>query len=108
MYKQKNDYLDQSLESTTMDRPCPVCGGTEFEWGRLGGQTYYVPGQSMWRWRGYQYIRIRRCLQCNNLLQFADPGLTSKTNRTVFVIVVLVLIFVAMAGLLPVFLMAAK
>ena len=54
MYKQKNDFLDPYQQSK-----CPVCGGEEFEWGRLGGQTYYVPGESMWRLRGWQYIRTR-------------------------------------------------
>ncbi len=101
MYKQKNDFLDPYMQSK-----CPVCGGTEFEWGRLGGQTYYVPGESMWRMRGWQYIRTRRCMQCNNLLQFADADMTRKQNRMIVGIVILALVLVFFAALLPVILMS--
>ncbi len=94
MYKAKNDFLDPYHQGK-----CPVCGGTEFEWGRLGGQTYYVPGESMWRWRGYQYIRTRRCLQCNNLLQFADASLTQRQNRVIILIVVVTVALLVLAGI---------
>ncbi len=103
MYKQKNDFLDPYLESK-----CPVCGGTEFEWGRLGGQTYYVPGESMWRWRGYKFIRTRRCVQCNNLLQFADESLTKQQNKMIVWIVGVVVFLVLLGAILPFILMSAK
>ena len=94
MYKPKNDFLDPYRQGK-----CPVCGGTDFEWGRLGGQTYYVPGESMWRWRGYQYIRMRRCLQCNNLLPFTDSSLTQRQNRVIILIIVVAISLALLAGL---------
>ncbi len=103
MYKQKNDFLDSYLEGK-----CPVCGGTEFEWGRLGGQTYYVPGNSMWRFRGWQYIRTRRCVQCNNLLQFADADMTKQQNKMIYVIIGIVLVMALFAGVLPMLMMSAR
>jgi hypothetical protein len=94
MDKQKNDFLDPYQQSK-----CPVCGSADFEWGRMGGRTYYVPGESMWTWRGYQNIRTRRCLQCNNLLQFADPSLTRQQNRLIILIVVVAISLALLAGI---------
>ena len=100
MYKAKNDFLDQGK--------CPVCGGQEFEWGRIGGQVVYRPGDSFWKLGGYQYIRARRCLQCNNLLQFTDPELTRRQNKVVAVIIVIAILAVIFAALLPIMLAASR
>jgi hypothetical protein len=94
MYKPKNDSLDPQ-------QPCPVCGGQEFEWGRLAGQVYYIPGFSLWRGKGRQVIKIRRCLQCNNLLQFSDEQLTRQQTRAAMIAVVVVLLIVGTAVCFP-------
>jgi hypothetical protein len=88
MYKPKNDFLDPQT-------PCAVCGGQEFEWGRLAGQVYYIPSANLWRRKGRQVIKIRRCLQCNNLLQFSDDELTRQQNRAM--VVVLIIVFAVMS-----------
>ncbi len=100
MYKAKNDFLEQSK--------CPVCGGEDFEWGRIGGQAVYRPGDSLWKVRGYQYIRARRCLQCNNLLQFTDPDLTRRQNRLIIVIVVIAVLLALFAVILPFILASSR
>jgi hypothetical protein len=97
MYQQPVDPRELTYQSK-----CPVCGGESFEWGRLGGQTYYVPGQNMWRMRNYQYVRIRRCLTCNNLLAFTDPEMSARYRRMTYTVVVLVLIGVLFAVLFPI------
>ncbi len=94
MYKAKNDFSEPQLK-------CPVCGGQDFEKGRLGGQAYYIPGDSLWRLRGYQYVRIWRCLQCNHLMQFADPELSKQRNQMVLFIVILVVLLALAAIALP-------
>jgi hypothetical protein len=70
---------------------CTICGGQDFEWGRL--QVYYIPGSSMWSTRGRQVVKARRCLRCNNLLQFTDQSMTGQQNRTIILIVVIALLF---------------
>jgi len=69
---------------------CPVCGSQDFEWGRL--QAYYVPGTSLWSAKGRQMVKARRCLRCNNLLQFTDTARTAQFNRIVIVIVAISLL----------------
>src|SRR5690349_14170372 len=100
MYKAKNDFLDQGK--------CPVCGGEAFEWGRIAGQAVYRPGDSLWKVHGHQYIRARRCLQCNNLLQFADTELTRRQNRIIAIVVVVAILFVVLAVMLPLVLTASR
>jgi hypothetical protein len=100
MYKAKNTFLEESK--------CPVCGGEEFEWGRIAGQAVYRPGDSLWALRGHQYIRARRCLQCNNLLQFADPTLTRRQNMVVFVFVIFLILIFMCAFMLPLMLRSSR
>ena len=97
MDKPKNDFLRPQ-------QPCPICGGTQFEWGRMSGQVFYAPGDNWWARRGRQAIRIRRCLQCNNLQQFSDLQLTQRLEATtvtalVIVIVIIVLVVFLAVGL---------
>lgn len=99
MYKQKNDFLDPQ-------QPCLICGGQEFEWGRLAGQVYYVPGFSLWGSKGRQSIKIRRCLQCNNLLQFSDEELTSRQMRVLTITLVIVFMVLGAVICFPVLLTA--
>jgi hypothetical protein len=70
---------------------CPMCGGREFEWGRV--QSFYVPGSSMWSTRGRQVVKARRCLRCNNLLQFTDAAMSRQQSRGVIIIVIIALVF---------------
>src|SRR5258708_853829 len=84
MDKPKNDFLDPQT-------PCSVCGGQAFEWGRLAGQVFYIPSLNFWGRKGRQVIKIRRCLQCNNLLQFSDEVLTQQQNRAMWIAVAIVL-----------------
>ncbi len=83
------DNPNVALMDTAQKSPCPVCNGREFEWGRVGQQVYYVPGDNMWTIRGYQRIRARRCVQCNNLLTFVDPELTRKQRLMVLPIIII-------------------
>jgi hypothetical protein len=102
MYKQKNDFLEAP-------KPCPVCGGQEFEWGRLAGGQYgigYVPGFSMWQIKRGQAIKVRRCLQCNNLLQFTDEELTNRNRRAMTIILVIAFMVLGAAICFPVLLTA--
>ncbi len=101
--------VQQPIDSREMSTrgKCPVCGGENFEWGHLGGQAYYVPGQNIWRLgRNYQYMRVRRCLTCNNLLVFADPELSKRTWRLTMLIVTLVIVLALVAIVLPLILSA--
>jgi len=86
---------------SAQNSPCPVCKGQQFEWGRLGRQVYYVPGDDFWVMRGFQYIRVRRCLNCNHLLSFADQELTRKQRQTVLPIIVIAVLLAALAAFLP-------
>jgi hypothetical protein len=83
MYQAKNDFRDPQT-------PCTVCGGQEFEWGRLAGQVYYIPSVNLWRRKGRQVIKLRRCLRCNNLLPFSDAELTRQQNRATVVVLIIV------------------
>ncbi len=104
MYKAKNEYLDPQT-------PCAVCGGQAFEWGRLAGQVVYIPGLSFWGRKGRQVIKVRRCLQCNNLLQFSDDELTGQYNRFMWVVLAIVFAIVGVIvclSLLPALLLSAR
>src|SRR5262245_40055008 len=93
MDKPKNDFLRPQ-------QPCPICGGTEFEWGRPGGQVFYIPGDRWWTGKGRQAIRLRRCLQCNNLQQFTDLELTRRVeSMTIAAVVIVAVVFVLVAFL---------
>jgi hypothetical protein len=59
--------------------PCPVCGGTEFEWGVIGnaGQLRFIREADIGSFNGafapYHLIDSRHCLTCHNVLFFANP-----------------------------------
>ena len=90
------------VNSLLLDSKCPVCGNNEFEWGYLSYQTYYVPGPySLWRTqtRNRQMIKVRRCLRCNNILQFTDAETTRRVNRSVTMVAVVAIAFAVFLGL---------
>jgi len=104
MFNAKNDSNDPQT-------PCAVCGGQEFEWGRLAGQVYYIPGLNLWARKGRQVIKIRRCLQCNNLLQFGDDELTQQQNRAVVIVLIIVFAIVGVVvclSLVPALLLTTR
>ncbi len=68
----------------------------------------YRPGDNLWTMRGYQYIRARRCLQCNNLLQFADPELTRRQNKVIVVVVLVAVLFTLLAIMIPLMLASPR
>jgi hypothetical protein len=98
MDSQYNSYIDPHQQGK-----CPVCGGETFEWGRLAGQSYYLPGESLWRVSGRQVIKIRRCLQCNNLLSFTDPNLSRQQNVMIAIVLLIVFISLLLGFVLPIF-----
>jgi hypothetical protein len=100
MYKAKNNLLDQGQ--------CPVCGGDAFEWGRIAGQVVYRPGDRLWKLGGSQYIRARRCLQCNNLVQFTDPELTRRQNRILGIVLAVVFLIILLAVMLPLIMASSR
>lgn len=68
--------------------PCSVCGGNEFEWGILNGGWYAKSFMSF----SYKMIRVRRCLNCNNLLQFIDEERSRQYMMMIIVLVIIVVI----------------
>src|SRR5262245_8739400 len=99
MEKPKRDFsTDPALQ-----RPCPVCGGTEFEWGR--SNMVYRAGTGWFAWRSPTYSMARRCVQCNNVLSFLSEDLSRQQNQIalaviIFAILCMGLTFVA-AVLIP-------
>jgi len=95
-------------EATYQQSKCPVCGGQDFEWGRLGGQAYYLPSMSAWAMKGRQVIKVRRCLRCSALIPFTDPALTRQFNRLVAVIAVVAIGFAVLIAALSMFMAASS
>ncbi len=79
MYEFTRDTSDQYQQNK-----CSVCGGQEFEWGQFQG--YYIPGKSFWSPQKRQMLKARRCVRCNNVLQFTDPQATVQRNNRVIIL----------------------
>ena len=80
MYEFSRDVSDQYQHNK-----CPVCDGQDFEWGQFQGS--YVPGSSFWSPQKRQLLKARRCVRCNNVLQFTDPQATVRRNKSMIIIV---------------------
>ena len=93
-----------SDETTFQHSQCPVCGGHDFEWGRLAGQAYYVPSTNMWAMKGRQVVKVRRCLRCNAMMPFGDPTMTRQFNRVMAIIVVVAVVIAFAIAALSIFL----
>jgi hypothetical protein len=78
MYEFTRDVSDQYQQNE-----CPVCAGQDFEWGQFQG--YYIPGKSIWSPQKRQMLKARRCVRCNNVLQFTDPQATVQRNNMVII-----------------------
>jgi len=52
--------------------PCLMCGHEEYEWGHTEGlmKEHYKPGVPKGLLAGGDFIKVRRCLGCNNLQLF--------------------------------------
>ncbi len=77
---------------------CPVCSGSEFEWGILYGAYYGTTFSPLTRIKNPKMVKVRRCLRCNNLLQFvADERLLKDwkrdSNRTGLIVLALIFFF---------------
>lgn len=70
----------ETLKPKIEQRPCPVCGGKEFEWGSLVGATY-IPGNPFKPTKSGKMLRARCCVRCKHVDYFADAELTKKSNR---------------------------
>lgn len=75
----KTEDSQKSLNIVEMDvtinadeSPCLLCDKEEYEWGHTEGLMleHYKPGNPKGLLAGNDYIRVRRCLGCNNLQLF--------------------------------------
>lgn len=82
----------ETLKPKIEQRPCPVCGGKEFEWGSLVGATY-IPGKPFKPTKSGKMLRARCCVRCKHVDYFADAELTTQSRKVAIVAVLL--------GLLP-------
>lgn len=57
-------------------QPCPICGSTSYEWGKLRSQGIkYLPEDAGWMKKQFSLgidMKARRCTQCNNIQIFAE------------------------------------
>jgi hypothetical protein len=61
----------RSEHSDPRHSPCHICGGTEFEWGRLidqGNVAFKTDKSGLFG--GFKYIQARECLACGNVQSF--------------------------------------
>lgn len=87
------------------NKPCPICGQSNYEWGFLTvlgyrrGDTFKVfSGRG-----GYSVMRVRRCLTCDNVQHFMDEAATKRLKMTTYVIVGIVLVIMVLIFLLPLY-----
>ena len=88
MEKPKNDFNNNPY----LQSKCPVCGGTEFEWGRASG-TYVAGPRRVLSMRGIRVFRARRCIQCNNVLSFVDEELSRRQNELALALTIFMVLF---------------
>ena len=64
--------VDMEFEHPQEEAVCFVCGKQHYEWGHTEGLVleHYTPGPPTGLLSGKDYIRVRRCLECNNLQLF--------------------------------------
>jgi len=56
------------------DVACHLCGGRDFEWGRVSGAVYQKKFK-LFEWRiipDFDRVRARICLQCGNMQTFIE------------------------------------
>ena len=79
------------LQEKINQRPCPICGGTEYEWGQLSHVRYQLKVGL-----NYKLMMSRRCLRCENLQQFVDEARTKSDQRTVIIVLLLMVLVIAL------------
>lgn len=64
--------VEISVDDTSEHLKCLICGEEEYEWGHTEGLMleHYKAGNPTGLLAGKEYIRVRRCLKCNNLQLF--------------------------------------
>lgn len=69
---------EQSEPLNSREKPCVICGSTEYSWGSLVGPkvddknfVYFREQGSTWE-DGDQPTFVRHCKRCNNIQIFAD------------------------------------
>lgn len=83
------------LQEKINQRPCPICGGTEYEWGYLNHAWYQKNKVGF----SHKVIMVRRCLRCENLQHFVDEALTKSGNRWVLVAILLNILILIIMGM---------
>ncbi|MBX3064477.1 MAG: hypothetical protein U0528_11415 [Anaerolineae bacterium] len=88
------------------NKPCPICGQSNYEWGfayQMGyrrGETFKVFATRS----GYTVLRVRRCVTCDNVQSFIDDTATKRMNSRIVITVVVVMLIVFFVAFLPLFL----
>lgn len=72
--------------------PCPMCNGTHYEWGWLHHAWYNPKSWLPWK---HKLVTVRRCLNCNNLLEFVDEQRSRRSYLIRLVLSITMLAFVA-------------
>ena len=64
--------VEVDIEHNPQETPCLLCGKEDYEWGHNEGflLEHYKEGNPTGILAGKDYIRVRRCLSCNNLQMF--------------------------------------
>jgi hypothetical protein len=83
-----------------LNKPCPMCGEDQFEWGVLRSTSYrrglgVVGG-------GWQVVKARRCLTCHHLTMFTDEAITRRDSAihlvTTLIKAIPLLVILALVG----------
>ena len=55
------------------NKPCPVCSGTQYEWGTPGTSDglYYIAPGSVFGFGGGEGLWARKCMTCGNVQLFS-------------------------------------
>lgn len=70
--QKKLNVINLDVTENSDEKECLLCGEKEYEWGHTEGLMleHYKPGSPKGILAGVDYIRVRRCIKCNNLQLF--------------------------------------
>jgi hypothetical protein len=69
----------ESLREASRETPCPICGGTHYNWGKVHDSPVFrfrSPDGSRWDRKtvyGGEYVKARVCMTCGNIQVFVKP-----------------------------------
>lgn len=69
--KRKNDEVPGTGGEYWDPQICPLCGCTDFRWGKVQSTTYFMPEGKKF-YETPNVIRGRQCLRCGNVQLFAE------------------------------------